>query len=120
CFANHRKSCNTIWELKTTEGEAVRKFKDLASLGLQHFSNIFKEPETPNIVEIVKVASYFPKFVSEEDNQQLYEVVSQDELSTVLTSFQKARSLGPNGWTIDFFLGFFDMLGDDLLNVVEE
>lgn len=37
-----------------------------------------------------------------------------------MTSFQKDKSLGPDAWTVEFFIGFFDLLGDELLRVVEE
>ena len=46
--------------------------------------------------------------------------VSMEELSRVLHSFQKDKSPGPDGWTVKFFLGFFDFFGEELLSVVEE
>ena len=42
-----------------------------------------------------------------------------DEIHIVLHKFAKDKSLGPDGWTIEFFLAFFDILGKDLLEVVE-
>lgn len=35
-------------------------------------------------------------------------------------SFQKDKSPGPAGWPIEFFLGFYDFFGEELLNVIEE
>ena len=46
--------------------------------------------------------------------------VSVEELSRVIHSFQKDKSLGPDGWLIELFLGFFDFFGEELLSVVEE
>ena len=46
--------------------------------------------------------------------------VTEVELSAVLHSFQKEKSPGPDGWPIEFFLGFLDLVGCDLLAVVEE
>ena len=37
-----------------------------------------------------------------------------------MDGFEEAKSLSPNGWTMEFFLEFFDMLGEELLVVVEE
>jgi hypothetical protein len=37
-----------------------------------------------------------------------------------LNSFNKDRSPGPDGWTVEFFLHFFDLVGTDLLDLVEE
>jgi hypothetical protein len=48
------------------------------------------------------------------------EEVTEDELKEVLHSFQKDKSPGPDGWSIEFFLGFYDLLGVDILQVVEE
>jgi hypothetical protein len=58
--------------------------------------------------------------LEEEDNKALMEEVSEDELKEVLHSFQKDKILGLDGWSMDFFVGFFDFFGKDLLKVVEE
>ena len=36
-----------------------------------------------------------------------------------LKSFNKDKSPGPDGWPVEFFLAFFDILGIELVNVVE-
>jgi len=33
--------------------------------------------------------------------------------------FKKDKNPGPNGWTIEFYLAFFDVIGKDLLHVIE-
>jgi hypothetical protein len=38
----------------------------------------------------------------------------------VLENCKKERSLVPDGWTSKFFLFFFDLVGNDLLEMVEE
>jgi hypothetical protein len=45
--------------------------------------------------------------------------ISKEELKGVLHSFSKDNSPGPYGLPIEFFLGCFEFLGDDLLRVVE-
>ena len=62
----------------------------------------------------------FPRFADEEDNEALMKEVSEDELEEVLQSFQKDQIPGPNGWSMDFFVGLFDFIGKDILKVVEE
>jgi hypothetical protein len=42
------------------------------------------------------------------------------EVLTTLKGFVVSKSLGPDGWTVEFFLDFFDLLGPELLEVVEE
>jgi hypothetical protein len=66
------------------------------------------------------MVQYFLGFTSEEDNRMLMEKVTLEELKDVMNSFQKDKSPGPYGWTIEFFLGFFDTIGQDILSLFEE
>jgi hypothetical protein len=66
------------------------------------------------------MTQYFPSFPDEEDNKMLMEEVTLEELKGVMRTFQKEKIRGPYGWTIEFFLGFFDLLGRDILRLVEE
>jgi hypothetical protein len=50
----------------------------------------------------------------------LMEEVNLEELKGVMKNFQKEKIPGLVGWTIEFFLGFFDLLGQDILRLVEE
>ena len=82
--------------------------------------DVFKEPDRANIEEILKVASYFPGLVGEEENGRMHTTVSREELLYALSSFKKDRSPGPNCWTVEFYIEFLDLLGEDLLRFVEE
>ena len=44
----------------------------------------------------------------------------KQELFSILHTFKKDRNLGPDGWSVEFYLDFFKPLGEDLLGVVEE
>jgi hypothetical protein len=89
-------------------------------MGKNHFQKLFKGDRTTNLVDIIKLALYFPSFVDEENNQNLFAEVTESELKDTMQSFQKDKSPGPDGWNIEFYLGFFDLLGKDILKVVEE
>lgn len=56
----------------------------------------------------------------EEDNEELEQPIFRGELETVLHWFKKGKSPRPDGWTIEFYLSFYDLIGTDLLNIVEE
>jgi hypothetical protein len=119
-FSNFRKSKKTIWELKDHDGNSVKGFKGPIKLGVQHFQHIYKEPVKENIGEIMKVVSYFPRMIEEEKNKSLFRVATKEELRRVLHTFQKDKSLGLDGWPAEFYLDFFEVLGDDILKVVED
>jgi hypothetical protein len=50
----------------------------------------------------------------------LYNPVTLIELRDILQKFKTERSPGPDGWTSEFFLFFFDLVGPDLLRMVED
>lgn len=45
---------------------------------------------------------------------------TKQEIWEVLKSFAKGESPGLDGWTVEFFLHFFDLVGADLLEMVED
>jgi len=89
-------------------------------MGISHFTELFKAQSGTSIREIAKGARIFPCFVDDEDRESLMTPVTKHELLVVMKTFQKGKSLGLDGWTIELFLGFFDLLGDEILKVVEE
>ena len=62
----------------------------------------------------------FLESINEEDNLELLEEVSEEELKATLNNFQKDKNLGPDGWTVELFLADYDTIGPDLLQLVEE
>jgi hypothetical protein len=66
------------------------------------------------------VARLFPHSVSEDDSLTLDSPCTIQEIMVSLKSFSKDKSPGPDGWTIEFYLHFFDLVGLDLLELVEE
>jgi len=44
-------------------------FEGLAEFGVNHFQNIYKDLGSMNIGEILKLTTYFPSFVNEEETQ---------------------------------------------------
>jgi hypothetical protein len=71
-------------------------------------------------MRLSNITSLYPTMVTEEEAVDLYKPVTLLELKAVLEHFKKERSPGPDGWTSEFFIFFFDLVGDDLLQMVED
>eukprot|EP00253_Pinus_taeda_P004125 PITA_04125 len=119
-FAKGRKATNTIWQLPTPKGCTTHTFHQLSQLGIAHFKQLFKAPTGSNLAEIIRVVGHFPRFVEHEAADELIVHATIGELEQTLKWFQKDKSLGLDGWPIEFYLAFFDILGNDLLSFVEE
>ena len=52
--------------------------------------------------------------------EALVEEITEESISTAIHPFQNGKTLDPDGFTLDFFLGFYGLLKGDLLKVVRE
>ena len=118
-FVKGIKQQNTIWEIRNENNEWVSTFEEMVEIGKSYFENIFRADQHATIVEVLQVMQYFHERISEEDNSDLMEEVSEEELKATLHNFQKDKSPGIDRWTIEFFLATYDTIGPDLLHLVE-
>ena len=119
-YARGRKVVDTVRRLIDDQGVSHDTFEGMDNTRVEQFKSLYKEPAQESIAEVIRVVELFPRFVEEEDNLALMEEVTEEELKGVLQSFQKDKSLGPYGWSIEFFLELYEILGEDLLKVVED
>ena len=92
----------------------------IKQLGKQHFSDLFEDDRTTNITDQLKVIRLFPTLIEKEDVDWFLEPISIQEVEVVLKGFKKDKSPGPDGWSVEFFLAFFDLIGEELVMVVEQ
>ena len=45
--------------------------------------------------------------------------MSLKEVKQYLTQFKNEKRLGPDGWTVELFLHFFEIMGEEMLSMVE-
>jgi len=118
-YANQRRMHNNIWELKDSTGEKILHQADLEAAALSHFSEFYKT-EQADLISQVKVAHYYPSFFSTSDARALDSQVTLKEIKSVLDKFAKDKSPRPDGWPVEFILGFFEQMGPELLRMIEE
>eukprot|EP00253_Pinus_taeda_P028916 PITA_28916 len=115
-----RKSANTIWSLKDEEGRVVKSFSDLSGLGQRHFQRIFSDPGEATIAEVMRTAQCFPRFIEEDEAEELSIPVSKEEVEAAMKNMAKDKSPSLDGWTVELFLHFFYLIGSEITEVVEE
>ena len=64
-------------------------------------------------------ASFFPSSVSKDDNSELMKPVTMQDIKHILSISKNDKSLGPNGIPVEVYRCLFDVLGEDLLRVIE-
>eukprot|EP00253_Pinus_taeda_P023477 PITA_23477 len=94
--------------------------KDIEAVLVQHFRNITRENNPDREQSIKEITRHIPKLVSREDNINRNRPVTEEEVSKVLKDMQNGKVLGPDGFNVDFFKACWDIVKQDILNVVED
>jgi hypothetical protein len=68
----------------------------------------------------MEVLRLFPRDIIEDMNSSLEVEISEVELKETLFSLKHGKIPGPNGLSIEFYIGFFNLVKEDLLKVVRE
>ena len=98
----------------------VENDQALKDLGVRNFHRIFKDDNLTTISAQLNFIKLYPAFFSPEARSNFSSKVTILEIERALKSFKKDKSPGPDGFPVEFFLAFFDLLGDELVLLVEE
>jgi len=84
------------------------------------YQNIFRAQQNLYIYDRLAILKNYPRMFSEEEGKRVVDPVTLAETLSTLKGFSASKILGPNGWIVEFFLAFSDLLGNDILEMVEE
>jgi hypothetical protein len=98
-LASHNRNQKHVWEISDRNGNIITEQGAIKEEAMDYFRHFFKAQTNCNINEQVRVASLFPRMVSDEDVGSLFNPVTLEELKDVLLHFKKEKSPGPDGWT---------------------
>jgi hypothetical protein len=102
------------------QGFYIRDNKLLRLKQLSFLNHSLMIQDIIQLLNQINTVRLFPSIVWEEDLRHLEKVVTKDEILEILRGFAKDKSPGPDGWTVEFFLHYFELIGQDLSDMVEE
>ena len=118
-MASGRRNQNSIWSLEDSDGNVVEDEAALKELGKAHYANIFKDDGCTSLVHQLKVVLLFHRMIPIEHSSLLSCPVNLGEIELSLKSFKRDHSPGLDGWPMEFYLNYFDLLGPDLLTAID-
>jgi hypothetical protein len=117
--ASHNRQKKMIWSINNG-GTEIRGQEALKEEAVSYFTNQYRSTGTHNLQDKGSTAQLFPRLVSGEEAESLYKPVTLEEIKDILLLFKAERSPGPDGWTSEFFCFFFELVGEELLQMVED
>jgi hypothetical protein len=119
-FASSCRNKKHIWDIKDEVGTTHRGQQAIKTTTTCFFKSYYEATPHNNLQDPVTVARLFPRSVTEDDSIIMDSPCTLQEVLDALKSFTKDKIPGPDGWTVEFYLHFFDLVGVDLLELVED
>lgn len=119
-YADSRRMHNAIWDLNDHGGRRIWGTDDLLGEATRHFHDYYCDPKNTSLAEQFKVIKEYPRMFNDEEGMDIFRDVTLQDVENTLHGFAKDKSPGPDGWTVEIFIHFFDIMGEDIRLAVEE
>ena len=114
------RNSSKIHKLKKMDGSTVETRREIEEELSQHFSDIRKEYGGDRSRAINRITNLIPRTVTKENNEMLIKLVSMQEVEEVINQMAPAKAPRPDGFTSNFFHHFWDLVKEEVLEIVEE
>ncbi|XP_062099715.1 uncharacterized protein LOC133805549 [Humulus lupulus] len=113
--ASTRKRANQLTSLKNDHGMWVDWDNGLGNVIVDYFRNIFSASTT----DWDRVTECVPESITEEINLELLAPVEEGEAKEALFQMHPDKSPGPDGFNPGFYQKFWDIVGPDVVRLVQ-
>jgi len=114
--AKMRRKNNSISRLKTEEGTWAETAGEVKKIVVDYFANLFTSTSPERMEEVLET---IPTRVTEVMNDSLLRPYSDVEIFEALKMMGPTKSPGPDGFNALFFQQYWDIVGRDVLSLVQ-
>jgi len=118
-YASSGHERNTIWKVSDGQGGYLFSQQDISKEDVSHFKSQYRRRDGCRFQDILWGIDLAPQMFYDGKNDSLFQPITKEELLGVMNAFKKDKCPGLDGWTIEFFIHFFDIIKQDLLRMVE-
>jgi hypothetical protein len=116
----HRRHINRITHLEDEQGQLIRDHERIEEELHRYYQTLLTENNEDRAAAISRVTSHIPKLITPEQNAALNRPISKEEVDKAVKDMPPGKAPGPDGFTTDFFHHCWDIIGQDVWEVVEE
>ena len=106
-----RRSKSVIHRIKSTSGKWLEKTSDIEGEAEIFFRSLFR---SESYVESFDILDVIPKLITAQDNENLEEIPSIEEVKSVVFAMDGESAAGPNSFSGKFFTCAWDIVVEDL------
>eukprot|EP00253_Pinus_taeda_P032484 PITA_32484 len=111
---------NNIAFINNNQGDRIEKHEDMEKEFRDHFQEILKEPPGSREAAIKAITKHIPKLITEDQNKNLLQQVSMQEVEEAMAQLKDGKAPGPDGFTANFFHEFWELIKGEVWDLVEE
>lgn len=113
-----RRHGSILNSLTTAEGILLSSHREIALEATRFFGSLFSKDSNLARVEEDLVLDCIPSLVTPEMNEALIKPITLAEIELVVFGMKKGKAPGPDGFPIEFFQAFWEIVKMDLFEVV--
>lgn len=118
--ASFRHKQNAIWRISNGDGRIITSQSKIQREAICFFSKLYREREEVYFEKQMGFINLFPDMVNEEVKDQMGSPITKGEILGVLKDLARDKSPGLDGWSVELFIHFQDIMMDELFKMVEE
>lgn len=111
---------NAIWDVKVDEDVLVFDDRSIKDEAIKYFTRFYSKSKEPSLLHQLEAIGNFPRYLNCEEASKIERLVTLEEVYNILKLCCADKSSVPDRWTMEFYLFFFDMLGEELMTSIEE
>ena len=106
----------TVFELESDDGVTITDEKEILLAIETFYENLYSSDITDSQCDFLNFSANvnIPK-LSEDERDEMEGALGYDESEKIIRSFEKEKSPGEDGFTVEFYQSFFDLIGPDLV-----
>jgi hypothetical protein len=116
----HRRYINRITQLEDAQGNPIREHAQIAEELNTYYKDLLTETNENREEAIQKITSHIPSLVTPEQNEALLCPITQAEVDLAVKEMPQGKAPGLDGFTTDFFHHCWDLIKEEVWQVVEE
>jgi hypothetical protein len=106
--------------LEDGQGNPIREHTQIEAELNNYYRDLLTETREDRTATIRRVTSHIPSQVTPEQNAALMRPITQEEVDQAVKYMPSGKAPGPDGFTTDFFHHCWDLIREEVWQVVEE
>jgi len=116
----HNRYINRITQLEDAQGNPIQEHMKIVEELTTYYKELLIETNDDREATFEKIKKHIPLLVTQENNEALIRPITQEEVYHAVKEIPPWKVLGLDGFTTNFFHHCWDLIKEEVLQVVEE